>query len=326
MFVEVEQIWLPSRNPSTSDLLMNIVGTLLGALSARSMERRFRSDPEGFRLRIRKNAAPLAVIAYALALLASTMRTFDPILNWRALGIRAGAFVGSPLFLDHLDLDYTVWMIITFGFLSFFVAEVFADSSMIRRRLVGYAGAFVSCSLFAVALEAMQVLFRSRHPLLSHALLGIIGVAYGIAWHAVYESGNSRASLVIPLFFLHYTLLIFLAFLSPIPHSIGDFRFDLRGFIPLFFYLRDISMPSLYAATKAIILYIPMGIIIHWPPDAIRDRTWKISVGFSVGLQAIIEISRGISGYQYPDPSNVLLAALGAYAGIRLLKILRTPG
>ena len=36
LFIEVVQIGLPSRNPSTSDLLMNTTGALLGALSARA--------------------------------------------------------------------------------------------------------------------------------------------------------------------------------------------------------------------------------------------------------------------------------------------------
>lgn len=317
--IELAQIGLPSRNPSTADLLMNTTGALLGALSACALQRKVRSDPEGFRLRIRRNAVPLAVIAYALALLASTMRTFDPILNWRELGIRAGAFVGSPLFPKHLDLDYVAWMVLSFGFLSFLAAEVFAGSFTIQRRTFRYVAAFVACSVYAAALEALQILFRSRHPLLDHALLGIIGVAYGIAWYAVHESGKSRISLVIPLLFIHYTLLIFLAFLSPIPHSISGFRFDLRGFIPLYFYLGDISLPSLYAATKAIVLYIPMVILGRWGPNAIPNRSWPIPMLFSAGLQAMIEIGRGFSGHQYPDPSNVLLAALGTYAGIRLL-------
>lgn len=334
---EIAQIWLPSRNPSTSDLLMNTTGALLGALSAGALQRKVHSDPEGIRLCIRRNAVPLAVIAYALALLASTMRTFDPILNWRVLGIRAGAFVGSPIFPDHLDLDYIAWMVLSFGFLAFLAAEWLTGTSLIRRRHFHYAGAFVTCSLFAVTLEALQILFRSRHPLLSHALLGIIGVGYGIAWHAVaarfrlaatpgpiqaesHESGKARISLVIPLFFIHYILFIFLAYLSPIPHTIGGFRFDIRGLIPLYFYLQDISLPSLYSAAKAIVLYIPMGIMAHWTPNPIRNQSWWILVIIFAGVQATIEICRGFSGYPYPDPSNIFLAALGCLCGLYLTK------
>jgi len=339
--VEAAQIGLPSRNPSTSDLLMNATGALLGALSARALQRKIRSDPERFRLLIRRNAVPLAATTCALALLASTIRTFDPILSWRVVGIRAAAFVGSPLLPDHLDLDYSAWMVLSFGFLAFLIAEVFAGSSMIRRRLACYVGAFVTCSLFAVALEALQILFRSRHPLLSHALLGVVGVAYGIVWHAIgrfgaastsapIQAGSRTASmsylpLAIPLFFSHYVLLLILAFLSPIPHSIGSFRFELRGVIPLFFYLREISMPSLYAAVKTIVLYIPVGIMLYLGPDTTQGQTWKRSLGLAIGIQTLIEIGRGFSGHQFPDPSNLFLAALGAYGGALLAKHIRTP-
>lgn len=321
--IEGAQIGLPTRNPSFVDLFMNTMGALLGALSAREIRRKVRSDPDRFRICIRRNAVTLSAIAFALALFASTVRTFDPIMNRRALGIRAWAFVGSPLLPDHLDLDYTVWMVLSFGFLSFLLAEGFTDSSRILRRPFRYAAAFVTSSLYAVLLEAMQILFRSRHPLLVHALLGIIGVSYGIAWHAAAVRFRLAAS---PLFWIHYTLLVFLAFLSPIPHSIGGFRLDLRGFIPFFFYLRDITLPSLYAAAKAIVLHIPMGIMMLRASVGNLDRTGKIPMVFSAILQATFEIFRGFTGYHSPDPSNILLAGLGAYAGAGLLKSVRMHG
>ena len=339
--IEVAQIWLPLRHPSTADLLMNATGVLLGAVLARSWERNVRTNAESVRLVLGRNTAMIAVIVYALALLASTMRTFDPILSWESLYARAQAFPASTLLPDHLDLDYTTWMVLTFGFLSFLAVEGFAGSTTIRRRAIRYAAAFGACSAYAVLLEALQILFRSRQPLLSHAFLGIVGVAYGIAWHAatdrfriarnpgpiqggIHESGKSHISPAISLLFLHYTLLIILAFLSPIPHSIGGFRFDPHGFIPFFFYLRDISLPSLYTALKTIVLQIPVGIMMHSVPVSLRNRTGKIPVLFSAGLQAMIEIVRGFSGYQFPDPSNVFLAALGSYAGTELLKSIRT--
>ena len=325
-FVETSQIGLPSRDPSTADLLMNTTGALLGALSARAVQRKIHSDPEGFRLRIRKNAVPLGVIAYALALLASTMRTFDPILNWKFLRFRAMAFAGSSLLPDHLDLDYTAWMVLAFGFLSFLAAEGVAGSSRIRRRFFRYIGVFVVCSLYAIFLETMQILFRSRSPLLSHALLGVIGVAYGIAWHAIADPFRAAGGTGPIHLFIHYTLLIFLAFLSPIPHAIGGFRFDFHGLIPLYFYLRNISLPSFYAAVKTVVLYIPVGFIMYRGPNGLRDRTCKISVGFSVGLQGTIELCSGFFGHRYPDPSNIFLAALGAYAGIRLANSIGRTG
>lgn len=329
--VELAQIGLPTRHPATADLLMNITGALLGALLARTLQGKVHDESDVFRLWIRRNPIPLASIVYALALLASSMRTFDPILKWRALEIRAGAFIGSSLLPDHLDCDNAAWMVLSFGFLSFLVAEGFARSSMIRRRRAGYVVAFIVCSLFVLFLEATQVLFRSRHPLLSHAILGFLGVGYGIVWQAIagrYRDAGSKDEspfrIWIPLFFTHYPALVFLAFLSPIPHSIHNFQFDPRGFIPFYFCLHDISLSSFYAATKTMALYIPMGFVWCRATDEMSCKSCWIPILFSIGLQAMIEIGKGYFGYRFPDPSNMVLAALGGYGGVKTASILRS--
>lgn len=337
--VETVQIGLPSRHPSISDLLMNATGALLGALSARAFQRNVDSDPERFRLLIRENAVPLAMIAYTLALLASTMRTFDPILNRRVLGIRARAFIGSPLLTDHFDRDYTAWMVLSFGFLSFLATECIGSFSMDRRRLQRYGDALVICSLYAVSLEALQILFRSRHPLPGHAILGFIGVAYGISWHAIliwkhpgpmfpepFRAVAGTPSKVFSLFLSHYCLLLFLAFLSPIHFSPAGFHFDVRGLIPFYFYLQDISLPMIYLACKPVILHLPLGAMTQREFADPSLSSLRNAVLLSVCFQAIIEFAQGFLVSHSPDPWNILLAALGASAGSELSKFIRPHG
>ncbi|TFH30621.1 MAG: VanZ family protein [Deltaproteobacteria bacterium] len=310
LFVEVAQIWLPSRTTSVSDLLMNATGALLGALIARSVQRTVQSDPEILRRFLRRTPMAIATIAYALALLASTMGTFDLLLVKGVLRTRAGAFFESPLLGDHFDRDTTAWMILSFGFLSYLAADWFTGSSRTRGRPFRHAVAFATCSFYVVALEVLQILFRSRYPLRSHALFGILGVVYGTAWHVII-----RPSIVFQLFLLHYLVLLFLAFPSPFNSSTVGFHFDLRGLIPFYFYLQNISLPMFYLACKPFVLHLPLGLMIQrWFAGPSLPFFGK-EVLVSVCLQSIIEIGKGFLASSSPDPWNVLLAALGAYAG-----------
>lgn len=211
------------------------------------------------------------------------------------------------------------------------------------RSASTYFIVFLAGSAFALCAETLQVFFRSRVPLRGDILFGAVGCGYGILLHRLtgfpvfralgdsYTDATSalkfRLPALRPIFLLHYPLLILYAFLYPFDFSASHFHFDVRALIPFYYHVTHADYASLYVILRPVAAWLPAGLFIAYArSNAKRPFSYLSATLLAAVSQSIIETGRAFTGYRHPDVTNVLLAALGAAAGIHLhQRALSTP-
>jgi glycopeptide antibiotics resistance protein len=192
-------------------------------------------------------------------------------------------------------------------------------------------------------METLQVFFRSRVPLQSDILFCAVGCGYGILLHhltgfpvfRVLGDNFTDAASVLkfrlptlrPLFLIHYPLLILYAFLSPFDFAASHFHFDIRALIPFYYHVSHANLASLYVILRPVVAWLPFGIVIAYAREnAKRPFSYRSATLLAASAQLLIETGRLFTEYRHPDITNVLLAALGAAAGMHLYhRVLSSP-
>ena len=333
--IETLQVWLPSRFPSATDVFTNTLGSLLGASAIRGVADSIgRMGADDLRRAFRHNVMFLALAAYAVVLIASDIYTMDPVGSVAELASRGKAFLRSP-WIGDMDLVKAVGTVLSLGVLAFLSAEWAMVSFPWARGPYTYIFLFFLCSAFAGGLECAQVLFRSRFPLRSDALIGIAGSAYGVLLHRlaafpifralgerVLDSADvtrHRLPALWPLFLVHYPLLILYAFLYPFDFRAAHFHFDVGALIPFYYHVTHPDYASLYVILRPVVSWLPAGIVYAGSRNAAKKPVSPLRIALlAASAQLLIETGRAFTEYRHPDVTNVLLAALGAAAGIHL--------
>ncbi|MHB1012205.1 MAG: VanZ family protein [Desulfobacteria bacterium] len=333
--VETLQVWLPSRFPSATDVFTNTLGSLLGASAIRVMVDSIgRMGADDFRRAFRHNVMFLILAAYAVVLVASNIYTMDPVGSMAELALRGKGFLRSS-WIEDATLAKAAGPILYLGVLTYLTAEWAMLSFPGFRSASTYFIVFLAGSAFALCMETLQVFFRSRVPLRSDILFGAVGCGYGILLHrltgfpvfrALGDRFTDTASILKfrlpalkPLFLLHYPLLILYAFLYPFDFSAAHFHLDVRALIPFYYHVTNAQYASLYVILRPAITWLPVGIVIAYARSSAKKPFSYLSATLlAAASQLFIETGRAFTEYRYPDVSNVLLAALGAAAGIYL--------
>ncbi len=333
--IETTQCLLPTRTPSLVDVATNTLGALLGAIAARTSLRVVeQTTEEETRGAFRRNALFLSLAAYALVLVASNVYTLAPVRSLPELAVRGKAFLRSS-WIEDATIAKAAGPILYLGVLTYLTAEWAMLSFPGFRSASTYFIVFLAGAAFALSLETLQVFFRSRVPLRSDILFGAVGCGYGILLHRltgfpVFRALGGRftdtASILKfrlpalkPLFLLHYPPLILYAFLYPFDFSASHFHFDIRALIPFYYHVTHAEYASLYVILRPAVAWLPAGIVIAYARAiAKRPFSYLSAVLLAAVSQLFIETGRAFTEYRYPDVTNVLLAALGAAAGIYL--------
>ena len=335
VFIETTQCFLPTRTPSLVDVCTNTLGALLGAIAAwTSLRMVEQTTEEEARRAFRRNALFLSLAAYSLVLVASNVYTLDPVRSLPELAVRGKAFLRSS-WIEDATLAKAAGPILYLGVLAYLTAEWAMLSFPGFRSASTYFIVFLAGSAFALCLETLQVFFRSRVPLRSDILFGAVGCGYGILLHrltgfpvfrALGDRFTDSASVLKfrlpalkPLFLLHYPLLILYAFLYPFDFSASHFHFDVRALIPFYYHVSHAGLASLYVILRPAVAWLPVGIVIAYArANAKRPFSYRSATLLAAVSQSVIETGRAFTEYRHPDITNVLLAALGAAAGMYL--------
>jgi VanZ family protein len=340
--IETTQCFLPTRTPSLVDVCTNTFGALLGAIAARTALRVVeQTTEEEARRAFRRNALFLSLAAYSLVLLASNMYTLDPVHSLPELAVRGKAFLRSS-WIEDATLAVAVGQILYFGVLAYLTAEWAMLSFPGFRSASTYFIVFLACSAFVICTETLQVFFRSRVPLRGDILFGAVGCAYGILLHRLtgfpvfralgdgFTDAASALKFRLPalrqLFLLHYPLLILYAFLSPFDFSAANFHFDVRALIPFYYHVSHAGLSSMYVILRPVVAWLPFGIVVAYArSNASLPFSYLPAALLAAASQVLIETGRAFTVYRNPDLTNVLLAALGAAAGMFLYHRGLTP-
>jgi VanZ family protein len=341
--IETTQCFLPTRTPSLVDVCSNTLGALFGAIAAwTSLRMVEQTTEEEARRAFRRNVLFLSLAAYSLVLVASNVYTLDPVRSLPELANRGKAFHRSS-WIEDATLAKAAGPILYLGVLTYLAAEWAMLSFPGFRFASTYFIVFLAGSAFALCLETLQVFFRSRVPLRSDILFGAVGCWYGILLHrltgfpvfrALGDRFTDSASVLKyrlpalkPVFLLHYPLLILYAFLYPFDFSVFHFHFDVRALIPFYYHVTHADYASLYVILRPAVAWLPAGIVIAYArSNAKRPFSYRSATLLAAASQSFIETGRAFTEYRHPDVTNVLLAAVGAAAGMYLYhRVLSSP-
>jgi VanZ family protein len=333
--IETTQCFLPTRTPSLVDVCTNTLGALFGAIAIRTSLRVIeQTTEEETRRAFRRNALFLALAAYSLVLVASNMYTLDPVRSLPELAVRGKAFLCSS-WIEDATLAKAAGPILYFGVLAYLTAKWAMLSFPGLRSTSTYFIVFLAGSAFVLCMETLQAFFRSRVPLRSDILFGAVGCGYGILLHRltgfpVFRAMGAqftdtasvlkfRLPALKPLFLLHYPRLLLYAFLYPFDFSSSHFHFDVRALIPFYYHVTHAEYVSLYVILRPAAAWLPVGVLIAYArASAKRPFSYLSATLLATASQSLIEAGRAFTGYRHPDVTNVLLAALGATAGVYL--------
>jgi len=320
--VEFAQLFFPPRTVSINDILAEGIGTIVGTKLAVFFARHLRGLVDSL-ARPGPGLVPGLLIAYALLYLAFCGFPYDfvvssgelreklssgawgwliapgsgrgPLMGLLLLVAETVAAVPLGLLLGHWRQAATVGRLLLTGFAGglalgllievgqiFIYTAVSQGASALTRAIGIAAGAAISRSAWGLA-DAARVIRRHIVPLAVLYLLALAGVH---GWFAGPWGGIDQA--VRRLHAVH--------------------------FLPFYYHYFTTETVALRSLVSVCFLYAPIG-IMAW---AVRGRA--VAAGVVAALAAaIVETVKLFHGDGHPDPTNVLLAAVAAWAIVRLL-------
>jgi VanZ family protein len=121
------------------------------------------------------------------------------------------------------------------------------------------------------------------------------------------------------LFLIHYPLLILYAFLYPFDFRAAHFHLEVGALIPFYYHVTHPDYASVYIILRPVVAWLPAGIVYAGSRDMTRKIVSPLRIALlAASAQLLIETGRAFTEYRHPDITNVLLAVLGAAAGIYL--------
>jgi VanZ family protein len=98
-----------------------------------------------------------------------------------------------------------------------------------------------------------------------------------------------------------------------------DRRQGVRALIPFYYHVTHADYASLYVILRPAAAWLPVGIVTAYARASAKRRFSYLSATLlAAASQSVIETGRAFTEYRHPDVTNILLAALGAAAGMHL--------
>ena len=337
--VEFAQTAFPPRSVSRNDLLAEAIGTSLGMLVALSGTDRLRSLLAGFRdggWPLLSRLAPF----YALAFPAMALFPFDLLVSsaeWHSKlhGPQVGLWLaessrGWGPFRLLVKLLVETAAVMPLGALWWHWRQTAAPSSR-RHRGPSLTAALLTGAALGLAIEAAQLAMASGQSQGLSVLTRALGFAAGAAaWqhHAAIRLETLRAALrrfTGPVLALNLGLLLLFNQVGQGPWlSMGEIDYRLRSelrYVPFYYHYFTTEMHAVTSLVAVSLSYAPLG-VLGW--------AWHVRPGvvatMALLLSALMELSKLPSRPLHPDPTNLLIAAVAAWAAHRLVQRLSAEG
>ncbi|GEM_PF-4375602 len=310
-FIETIQLFTADRVTSTTDIINNIAGSVMGTISAFVYHRRFHDKVKSFLIDL---AAKSPMEVYSIIILFG-------LIFFRLIPFDVSADVDNikhnvKFFIRHLSLipsENTTRDAVN-SFLLFNLAAVgiftgfFADKLYMYRVFI----VIVVNSILLCFTEFIKVFIISGNPNISNLFFSSIGTLTGIFAGTFFVRGKFLFTKFFIYFVIVYILFFVFNYLYPFEFisDIAD-KISFIAFIPFAIYFFKIDAGNISDIFLQIFLFIPMGIII------IRSR--KVSfiksfiAGFICGL--IFETLQLYIATRYFDITDAILAGIGTYIG-----------
>jgi VanZ family protein len=323
--VEFVQLHFPPRTVSLNDLLAEGIGSLLGVALAAAWGGRFRrmlgtlaGDPTQLALRIAQ--------AYAVAYFAFSLFPYDFLVSGTELAMKAGSGAWGWLFAPdawHGSLGTTLAKLLgealavaPLGYLAWRLRAAAQRWSAVQALGLG--------ALLGLAIETAQFFLVSGLSqglsILTRALgfyLGVQLARQGSALHPSRMAARVRRHLlaIVGLYLLALAMVNgwFEQRWLGMEHALRTLS-ELR-FLPFYYHYYTTEQAALLSLTAVGLMYAPIGLLTWatWSPPALALVLGLLAAGLVEASKLFLEGLR-------PDPTNVLLAALAAWATAHLAR------
>jgi VanZ family protein len=317
--IEAAQALLPTRTPSTADVLAQVVGASCGAATWPALSPIVATAGRSARL-----ARPLAEWLLGAFVCVRTVLLLLPLdvtvdLGHLAAKYRAGGIVINPMRSTSLELSALPMLVtdILFAVPIGLVASLWALGG--TRRAAG--AALVAGAGWGFAVELAQVAIRSRTADIVDALAGLAGVALGVLaaarWSGRRVSGGEASRLMRAFPALAAGTIYLVYHWSPFDFSAsGDLvrgRLQMLAAPPFQAYYVNPELAALGEVIVKLAVAGPIGAAIRW--WASTSAQAAMAAAAAVGLFALVEVGQVALPSRYPDGTDVILAVAGAAVG-----------
>ena len=335
--VEYAQAYFPPRTVSLNDLVAECIGSVFGALLAVAGTRRLQVLTDGFRAGgalLQRRLAP----AYAVAYGALALFPYDLLLNgdeWRERlqGGNTGLLLaaaplqsGTALVLARLSAELLAAMPLGL----WWAARRTGAGQNGRGQNLPWRGALLRGALLGLVIEIAQLCIASGVSQGASVLSRSIGFTVGaVAWNgrAAWPVESWRALLrrvTLPALAIYLPTLTVLYGWWRQPWLAWDaalarLHTELH-YLPFYYHYFSTEMNAVSSLVSVALSYAPVGLLAwSWHVGA------RTAGAFAMLLALGLEGCRLLSSVGHPDPTNLLIAGVSAWATQRLLVSLAAP-
>ena len=324
--VETLQFFTPTRNPATSDLICNTLGSFSGALGAvvfaqwvqTRMQDRLsvwaRREPRMLllggmlALEVLRAIIPLDV-TIAVNLLKKSVRSSELGLDWQAL---------SSWQMWAANLEIVLVNAVLGGLLFLVLANVQKRGHRVLQALL----AMLLVALLAVTLELSQLFILSRVSSTLDALMATVGAVLGVCIAAILRVTKlSRHGWRLVL--VAWCLMLAARALAPFHLKIDmqslAAKFEHMQWLPYLSHYFKATLEAVHEFLEDLLLYLPLGFLFaRFLAMQQYRRSSQLAMGAAVlcaGWALFLEASQLALPGRYVDVSDVVTAALAGVLG-----------
>jgi glycopeptide antibiotics resistance protein len=338
VLIELAQSWFPPRVPSVADIVAQICGAVIGIVCwwifgpwiNRLLEEVSLDDSQENRLGLILSVYVAGLLFFSLSPLDLTLHPADLVDKYQAGRILLVPFA-APLETWSKALYGMVADILLFIPVGVFAATFLARRNQMDRSL---AKSLLLGALIVVAVEAMQLLVKSRYTETTDVLTGWIGVTIGVFGYRYFRGTDSihvrdlnLRSWWLALLIVSYSGISLLIWWWPFQFdfsNLDDARQRVSEFfsIPLARSLEGSYLAALDGILRKFLSFMPLGIMVAFAFAPMR-RDVRLAGQFLallliVGLAVVIEMGQLFLPGTFVSFDDALVSVAGACTGFWL--------
>lgn len=330
--VEFAQLFFPPRTVSLNDLIAELLGGLLGVVLVVGLGNWFRLFLQSF-LHGEGRVVLRGLQAYAMAYFVFALFPFDFLLSAAELSDKLQTnrwgwlLAGSDqkLSIQVVKLVAEVALTAPFGLLLARLASAQRVNLVVAAVTGLFLGGFIEITQLFTASGISQGL---------SVLSRVVGVAIGVAlgrWIETrpndFKSARVQQLLVqsIPAFAIPYCLILLEVngWITRSWQGISEARTRLADlhFLPFYYHYFTSEAAALFSVAAVTISYTPLGVMV-WA----ISRKARLAAFLALVVAGAIEAGKLFIKGARPDPTNILIAALTAWATVNFLLLAASEG
>jgi|GEM_PF-1541039 glycopeptide antibiotics resistance protein len=345
--IEVLQIGFRYRTPSTTDIVMNTIGTAFGAIAAKIYFRHLALRVQRFlEFTFENEPVTLILVVIILVQLFGSLLPFNVTItvsdlkkalayaNIQPFGVKPlGLVLGATVkHADRLSFSWAKF----FGNMLFYTIYgylvMYAYFQYWRGRKEGKWFVVALLILYFPLLEITQFFIKSRTSDINDVISGYLGALTGVlillaVKKKTWFTGDRTIQmhhLIIPfalyLFYIFYTG--FIPFNFTLSSQVVQLDLKIRNLVPFYAYYKVTSLWNIYDLLESFFMLMPLGFV--WALLKNRHQSFKqaemeaLTLGLVVAL--VIEVGQVFLPTRVGEITDVIVMTAGCYVGARLYR------